>query len=545
MNKRYHKLLLQVVALVICGSIVLVIVHKNDTSKQVLETNIKPMTNKNNFKYISDVHTITCLILPAMGELCLNSYSEEDIIKKDLYQNKFKYKNSYKKYFQFGFSKYIIIKHLKTTDDALLEHIWSEKPQNENYKTLTLLNKTLYLTYNHMDTSKVITSGAYTDMDVLFGETCIDPRPGYEILSDIVFGEQHKQPMYLSVQKESEQDDKKVKNSKHNSNVISLKGKEQEEFKILQIADIHYAVGTGKCRDPYPEENYGQNCEADLLTTEFIEKVLDIEKPDFVVFSGDQIMGDLCTEDSASCLLKVVSPLVKKKIKYTIIWGNHDDEGSLSREQLSKFAETLPYSCYRHDTLNGDKSLGYGNYLLLMQNEEQETLLKLFLLDSHKYSPKPKIYPGYDWIKEEQWVYLTAENNADEDSINLAFYHIPLPEYKEQTLNIVNGQYREGVTAPKYDYGTINEFFTKNDISLGLCGHDHVNDYCGKIIDSENKERYICYGGGGGMGGYGGYGGYERRLRIINANFEKNTITTYKRVMGNEKVKLDELTIYR
>lgn len=543
MNKRYYKLLLQVVALVICGTIVLVIVHKNDTSKQVLETNIKPMTNKQNFQYISDLHTITCLILPSLGEVCLNNYSEENIIKKDLNQNKFKYKNSYKKYFQFGFSKYIIIKRLKTTDDAVLEHIWSEKPKNENYKTLTLLNETLYLTYNHMDTSKAITSGAYMNIDVLFGESCVDPRPGYEVLRDIVFGEEDKQPMYLSVQKKNEHDDEVMKKSKEKNNIIPLKGKEQKQFKVLQIADIHYAVGKGKCRDPFPEENFAQKCEADLLTNEFIDKVLDIEKPNFVVFSGDQIMGDLCTEDSASCLLKVVDSLVKRKINYTLIWGNHDDEGSLNREELSKFAETLPYSCYQHNTLNGEKKLGFGNTILEFQNEEEQSLMKLFMLDSHKYSLKPKIYPGYDWIKEEQWEYLSKMNDDDEDSINLAFYHIPLPEYKDQALDIVNGQYREGVTAPKYDYGTVKEFFTKNNILLGLCGHDHVNDYCGRIIDSENKERYICYGGGGGMGGYAGYGGYERRLRIINVNFEKNIIETYKRVMGNEKVKLDELII--
>ncbi len=41
------------------------------------------------------------------------------------------------------------------------------------------------------------------------------------------------------------------------------------------------------------------------------------------------------------------------------------------------------------------------------------------------------------------------------------FYHIPLPEYKDPSMEIVNGEYREGVTAPKYDYGTVNEYLPK------------------------------------------------------------------------------------
>ena len=543
MNKRYTKFLIQLLALSICGTIVLILVKKNDTRGTILETNIKPKTNKQNFEYISDLHTISCLILPVLGEFCMNNYSEDSIIKKDLNQNRYKYKNSFKKCFQFGTSKYLIIKRLKTIDDPVLEHILTKPPTDEDYKKLTLLNQTLYLTYDHLDTSKAITSGAYKDIDVLFGESAVDPRLGYNILDDVVFGENEKQPMYLSAHHMSDATKKEDMKFNGKTNKILLTEKEQAAFKILQIADLHYAIGKGKCKDVYPEDKFEKNCEADVLTTKFIDKILDIEKPNFVVFSGDQIMGDLCTDDSQSCLLKVIDPLVKRKINYTMIWGNHDDEGSLSREQLSKFAETLPYSQYQHTIINEDEINGYGNNLLKMQNEDEETILKLFLLDSHKYSPKPKIYPGYDWIKEEQWDYLTKMNDASDDSINIAFYHIPLPEYKDSGLDVVNGEYREGVTSPKYDYGTVNEYFTKNDIKLGLCGHDHVNDYCGKTKDTEGNERFVCYGGATGMGGYAGYGGYERRVRIINVDFKKNTIETYKRVMGNEKVKIDELVI--
>ena len=56
------------------------------------------------------------------------------------------------------------------------------------------------------------------------------------------------------------------------------------EFKILQIADMHYADGRKtKCLDVLPEE--APNC-SDLNTTAFIYRVVKAENPDLIVFTG-------------------------------------------------------------------------------------------------------------------------------------------------------------------------------------------------------------------------------------------------------------------
>jgi len=56
------------------------------------------------------------------------------------------------------------------------------------------------------------------------------------------------------------------------------------EFKILQVADMHFADGkTTPCLDVFP--NQMPSC-SDLNTTAFVERMIQAEKPDFIVFTG-------------------------------------------------------------------------------------------------------------------------------------------------------------------------------------------------------------------------------------------------------------------
>ena len=57
------------------------------------------------------------------------------------------------------------------------------------------------------------------------------------------------------------------------------------EFKILQVADMHYANGkTTKCLDVLPSQE--ASC-TDLNTTVFIERMISAEKPNLIVFTGN------------------------------------------------------------------------------------------------------------------------------------------------------------------------------------------------------------------------------------------------------------------
>lgn len=59
------------------------------------------------------------------------------------------------------------------------------------------------------------------------------------------------------------------------------------KFKIMQIADLHFSVAKGKCLDSdWPDCNDPKG--ADLVTIDWLNSVLDEEKPDLVILSGDQ-----------------------------------------------------------------------------------------------------------------------------------------------------------------------------------------------------------------------------------------------------------------
>lgn len=125
---------------------------------------------------------------------------------------------------------------------------------------------------------------AVTAVDVLFGADAVDPRDGWEIKDTALLlnsgGEV--QEARLSIKRGPSYPVKKPQ----------PRVKDNGKFKIMQVSDLHLSTGFGKCRDAVPEGHNGGRCDADLRTLEFIGKLLDNEKPDLVVLSGDQVNGD-------------------------------------------------------------------------------------------------------------------------------------------------------------------------------------------------------------------------------------------------------------
>lgn len=59
------------------------------------------------------------------------------------------------------------------------------------------------------------------------------------------------------------------------------------EFKILQVADMHFANGkTTSCLNVFPSQM--RTC-SDLNTTAFLERMIRAEKPNFIVFTGNPL----------------------------------------------------------------------------------------------------------------------------------------------------------------------------------------------------------------------------------------------------------------
>ena len=125
---------------------------------------------------------------------------------------------------------------------------------------------------------------AITSVDVLFGADAVDPRDGWQMVGT---------PMLLDTSGEGHEARLSVRRGKeapHSRPVPRIN--ENGKFKIMQVADLHLSTGTGACRDEMPVGHNGGKCEADPRTLEFVGRLLDEEKPDLVVLSGDQINGE-------------------------------------------------------------------------------------------------------------------------------------------------------------------------------------------------------------------------------------------------------------
>jgi predicted MPP superfamily phosphohydrolase len=87
--------------------------------------------------------------------------------------------------------------------------------------------------------------------------------------------------------------------------------KDDGSFRVVVFADMHYQNGEASeqtCSDLTPEQKRWP-C-SDLNTTAFMNRVLDEEKPDLVVFLGDNIDGG--AQDAATSLQRAFSPALDR-----------------------------------------------------------------------------------------------------------------------------------------------------------------------------------------------------------------------------------------
>ena len=99
-----------------------------------------------------------------------------------------------------------------------------------------------------------------------------------------------------------------------------LKFNKKNKFKIVQFTDVHWKYGN-------PASDEAGQCMAE---------VLDAEKPDLVVFTGDVIFAKPAREG----LDKALEATIKRKIPFAVVWGNHDDEQDMNRKELTEYVQT-------------------------------------------------------------------------------------------------------------------------------------------------------------------------------------------------------------
>ncbi|KAK3366075.1 Metallo-dependent phosphatase-like protein [Lasiosphaeria ovina] len=383
-------------------------------------------------------------------------------------------------------------------------------------------------------------STTVTGVDVLFGDDAVEARNDWAIT---------RTPLLLDAGSDVPAAHITIRRgAEHAAFKPTLRINPSGRFKIMQLADLHLSTGLGNCRDALPEDWNGGKCEADPRTLDFVTKMLAEERPNLVVLSGDQVNGDTAP-DTQSAIFKYAQLLIEHKIPYVSIFGNHDDEGSMSRAAQMDLIETLPYSLSRAGPEDID---GVGNYYIeiLARKGSDHSAITVYLLDTHAYSPNERKFPGYDWVKKNQidWFKSTAQRlkkphkEYTHGHMDVAFIHIPLPEYRGPNITMWR-EWKEPSTAPVYN-SHFHDAMVEEGVVMVSCGHDHVNEYCALSQKEDGKPAmWMCYGGATGFGGYAGYGGYHRKMRIFDFDMNESRITTWKRVeYGDDKDKrLEEL----
>ncbi len=296
----------------------------------------------------------------------------------------------------------------------------------------------------------------------------------------------------------------------------TLRFNKQGTFKIVQFTDLHYSV------EKQAESEAALTC---------IASVLDVEKPDLVVFTGDLVYSKPAKEG----LNRILKSVVDRKLPFAVAWGNHDDEQDISRAELQSYVEQIP-GCLGKKT----KGIpGESNFILTIQpNEGKRASAILYFLDSHAYSALPLV-KGYDWIKPGQINWYTDNSkrftagNDGKPLPALAFFHIPLPEYNlaayDENVHLMGYRFEKSC-APALNTGLFTAMLEAGDVMGVFVGHDHDNDY---VTDWKG----IALGYGRFSGGNTEYNNLPEGngARVILLKENERDLTTWIRLRSGEK----------
>ena len=273
------------------------------------------------------------------------------------------------------------------------------------------------------------------------------------------------------------------------------------KLRIAQFTDIHWDTGESK-----------NGSDEHLPRT--IKYVVESEKPDVLVFTGDVVTGAPLVEG-----WRVFIDLMHEiGLPYAVVMGNHDPETAVdynedgkaihwetqaTRDSIFTYLEESPLFLGER----GPAELkGMGHYIVpvLASDGSDDVKAVFYCMDSYDYSTDPAI-DGYGWFSHEQVGWYREQSKAYTAANGgtplpaLAFFHIPLPEYHLiKGFHDTVGNRPETVCSPKINTGMFAAMFEMHDVMGVFVGHDHDNDYIGQYHGIA-----LAYGKAGGVDTYG------------------------------------------
>ncbi|KAJ5070324.1 hypothetical protein M0811_10990 [Anaeramoeba ignava] len=287
-------------------------------------------------------------------------------------------------------------------------------------------------------------------------------------------------------------------------------------FQIMQLTDLHY--GDFSVND----------IESDLSQDIYFDT--EGENTDLVIFTGDLLLPGVY--DPMTAWENAVYFANSKKHKYCITFGNHDDSGWLSRDELIAIDMGHEYS---YSQKGPENIHGVSNYYLeVLGSNSNETKLILYFFDTGDSDCEG--VPGWGCVYPDQieWYknisnYLKEKNGETKPA--LAFFHIPFPEYMYVwNNNTCYGVKEELVCCWSQNTGLYQTFLEQGDVYGVFVGHDHKNDYIGNY-----NGIYLAYGRKSGFGCYEPEPPTIQGTRIIRVEENSRQFQTYIRNRESRK----------
>ncbi|MDE6302775.1 MAG: metallophosphoesterase [Clostridia bacterium] len=315
---------------------------------------------------------------------------------------------------------------------------------------------------------------------------------------------------------------------------------DERDFKVMQFTDVHIGGGTFSNTK-------------DLWAMNAVATMIKLEQPDLVIITGDiayPVPFQAGTFNNLAATQIFATMMENLGVYWTFAFGNHDTEmySMYERKDICDYYENAGFKYCLFNRGFASEERGYGNNIIKVKNNDGVITQALVTLDSHSYIDGDYFGAAWkydnihqsqvDWyVGEMQELVKANDKLADEKPElgivkgapvkNMAFFHIPLVEYREAWAEIfeANGGSKEitvketehvkhhygimgesdGQKNGKRTYGVFcgmheDEFFEQgvlNGLQGTFCGHDHYNNFSidyTKEVDGKEYTVRLTYG---------------------------------------------------
>jgi hypothetical protein len=321
--------------------------------------------------------------------------------------------------------------------------------------------------------------------------------------------------------------------------------------RIAQLTDLHqfpaavrrwHVAARGRVVD-FDQEGYSSTQNVAL-----VEHVLERQRPDLVVLTGDIIDGRPCAglarDGFKALFMDVLAPLIRSGTPWLYCPGNHEDDGDACPWNRADLLDvfSLP-GCLQCGAKGFDHTLTVGWGASAGGNA-----VRLWLFDSGANHADPAVrYTTFSPAAVAGYRALSSSRELAPSALGLAFFHIPLPEY-EGLVPLVgkNGLFDAGLRGGKVPFpfnyqpfsalvralgkdlvagcsrlnsGLFRAMVEHNNVRACFVGHDHHCDWIAR-----REGIYLCYGRVGGFTppynweGAGGALGFDHGARIVEVS---------------------------